>query len=278
LRYRLLLSLVALIFPMSLAAVCVPDPAGQAPAVLWPRDKDGVIWIPFRTEGLSANVEGMFLDAVGMWDSATTTKVRFVQSSKKPGCSDIKIVMNIQGTSTPACKASIGFVASTPPPGAYVAIGLCPTKEHVAHELGHVLGLHHEHQHCERDTYITRQALPSSIKYSSIGLQQITNRTRYPQPRPYNYFSIMHYALYLQNQIDLNNFLVGATGKTQLFRLSQEQRSLFLNSTGSSNQDLIGDWTRGVTTGDVAALDLLYKLASQIKEPGRIALESKVCK
>ena len=277
-RYRLLFSLVALMCPLSVAAVCVPDPAGQAPAVLWPKDKDGVIWIPYRTEGLSDDVKFMFLDAAGMWDTATTSKVRFVESSQKPACSDIKIIMNIPGTTRPGCRASIGFVAEMPPPGAFVAIGGCPTNGHVAHELGHVLGLHHEHQHCERDTYITRQALPPSIQYSALGLEQIKNRTRYPQPRPYNYLSIMHYALFLEDTTDLNNFLVGATKKTQLFRLSQDQRSRFLQATGSSNQNLIGDWTRGITTGDVAALDLLYTLAAQSKEPGRIAPEIRVCK
>ena len=88
----------------------------------------------------------------------------------------------------------------------------------------------------------------------------------------------MYYALFLEHPIDLNSFLVGATRKTQLFRLSQEQRSLFVGATGSYNQDLIGSWTHGITAGDVAALNLLYNLAAQSKEPGRIALKSRVCK
>lgn len=56
------------------------------------------------------------------------------------------------------------------------------------HELGHVLGLYHEHQRSDRDTYITIDIgnVPGNARYAF-------DRYTFPTVGPYDFGSIMHY-------------------------------------------------------------------------------------
>ena len=56
------------------------------------------------------------------------------------------------------------------------------------HELGHVLGFHHEHQRSDRDTYITIDIgnVPGNARYAF-------DRFTFPTVGPYDFGSIMHY-------------------------------------------------------------------------------------
>lgn len=61
-------------------------------------------------------------------------------------------------------------------------------RRNVTHEMGHSLGLQHEHQRADRDTYI-------SVDLSNVAENARFNFTRYTVPvvGPYDFGSVMHY-------------------------------------------------------------------------------------
>lgn len=60
----------------------------------------------------------------------------------------------------------------------------CHGKDLAMHELGHSIGLHHEHQRCDRDTYITMYATGADFDKRCAGRYAGTS---------YDFSSIMHY-------------------------------------------------------------------------------------
>ena len=68
----------------------------------------------------------------------------------------------------------------------------CWTEAVTLHELGHALGLMHEHQRPDRDSYIHINAINAdpSIRYAFDLLSTMNNET------PYDFYSIMHYSQY----------------------------------------------------------------------------------
>lgn len=76
----------------------------------------------------------------------------------------------------------------------YVRLGShCLNKRNVLHEIGHVLGFHHEHSRPDRDNYV-------DILYENVQGDQIENFFKRPYAAvnlyhvPYDYESIMHYS------------------------------------------------------------------------------------
>ena len=66
----------------------------------------------------------------------------------------------------------------------------CQSDRTVAHELGHALGLFHEHQRPDRDNYVTIDF--SNIRANAVGNFNIS--TTLPLVGEYDFGSIMHYA------------------------------------------------------------------------------------
>ncbi|PVD18280.1 hypothetical protein C0Q70_20829 [Pomacea canaliculata] len=70
----------------------------------------------------------------------------------------------------------------------------CRTKRILIHELGHVLGLIHEHQRHDRDTYVhvllqnVRNSTQERYQFSKLSLRPLTDGQV-----EYSYTSIMHY-------------------------------------------------------------------------------------
>ena len=59
------------------------------------------------------------------------------------------------------------------------------------HELGHVLGLHHEHTRYDRDDYI--EVFPENVHFG-LGPAFFAIEPRRDDVRPYDFASVMHYA------------------------------------------------------------------------------------
>ena len=67
----------------------------------------------------------------------------------------------------------------------------------VAHELGHVIGLMHEHQRPDRDNYITINYENILEKFHDQFYKMSSNYWKYDYKKyPYDYNSIMHYGRY----------------------------------------------------------------------------------
>ena len=70
----------------------------------------------------------------------------------------------------------------------------------ILHELGHVLGMHHEHQRSDRDNFVTLR--PENDIMRELGFSKGQYRTNFgildrsKNYGPYDYDSVMHYSSY----------------------------------------------------------------------------------
>lgn len=87
-----------------------------------------------------------------------------------------------------ACQTRMGRPRSGP---RYIQLASWCQRGNVAHEIGHVLGLHHEQARSDRDNYIN--VVFSSNASDLMRAQFRANPTDYADLGPYCYDSIMHY-------------------------------------------------------------------------------------
>ncbi len=141
-----------------------------------PRWKNGVV--PFRFVSTFTNDEkNLFKRATKMWEDATHT-VRFVEDKEKKEPTFVRVTRISQQQNI----ASNGAVAD-----AHIQIGFWNVGS-IAHELGHVLGLAHEHQRSDRDQFVTiSAAVSTNANFRKHEDSEDDLRT------DYDFESIMHY-------------------------------------------------------------------------------------
>ena len=118
-------------------------------------------------------------------------------------------------------------------------------KRTVQHEMGHVVGLWHEQQRCDRDNYLslTVTPTPSSLNlpyYFNYGKRCETNIKQYG---PYDYKAIMHYGL--------------GTGTSSGLNISVKRRGTLPYLSYCGTPDDIGDF-KTLSAGDVYAINTMY--------------------
>lgn len=149
----------------------------------WPK---GILPIAFSNEqgAIAAENIAMFFAACAQW--SRRADVRCVRRTTEPAFITVS-------KGTRGCWSYVGFR-----PGARMELSEgsprraknCWNQGTIMHEIGHALGLRHEHQRPDRDQYITIQwaNIPpdwtSQYAYRKIQIQHIT---------PYDFASIMHY-------------------------------------------------------------------------------------
>ncbi|XP_074093841.1 protein tolkin-like [Cotesia typhae] len=110
------------------------------------------------------------------------------------------------------------------------------------HELGHVLGLHHEHEHPDRDQYVF-------IKEYNVerGYRQEFGKFSYSEVdtlnRPYDYWSIMHYP-------------------EDVFARSKYVKTIVPIQYINGTKPRIGNQVR-LSDGDISAVNKLYKCSGR---------------
>lgn len=138
--------------------------------------------------------------AIAEWNDKTV--FRFVPESGSSPM--VALVPTSRG-----CRAHLGM----PSPGkgpAKVELGSTCDKQSVIHELGHIVGMNHEHQRATRDKNIRirqdtlehiRQVFPSLYHTVLFNLQRIESNVG--DPFPFDYQSVMLYGSYPRNNLQL---------------------------------------------------------------------------
>ncbi len=194
--------------------------------------EDGVLPIVFK-KGVSENIKNLIWQACAEWSAAA--KVKCVAGPYK----DRKLVIsnNYWGIDG-GCWSMLGQSTYFLWLKRRMNIGKnCDAYSVVLHELGHALGLGHEHQRPDRDQYI--KILKENISDPYLGLNTKMNfSTQEGQAlSPYDFTSIMHYA----------KFSFSKNGKATM--LPQPGYERFENIMGRTGQ---------LSQNDIASIRRIY--------------------
>ena len=135
--------------------------------------------IPYAIDSdISDEQRQAILGAIAEWNDKTvislverTTETDFVRFSRVPSGN---------------CRADVGMLGGEQ--GVYIPPEGCSPAS-VAHEIGHTVGLFHEHQRTDRNAYVT--LLGHNLDKSKLDAY----RDVHPGSGPYDYASVMHYDL-----------------------------------------------------------------------------------
>ncbi|CAL1538843.1 unnamed protein product [Lymnaea stagnalis] len=155
------------------------------------------------------------------------------------------------------CNSQVGRVGGAQPIN--LQSGMCRTWFLYLHELGHAIGLVHEHQLPERDEYIKvnlNNVSPEMRRwFDKYTAEQINN-----YGVPYEYSSVMHYGI-------------------SAFAHDQKAQTILLHDETREHE--VGEvWFRGLAFSDVKVANLMYRCHKncppdpKCKEPG---YQNKTC-
>ena len=173
--------------------------------------------IPYEfTSGYSAAQRDLIRSAMERWSRATP--LQFVPRTTQTG------FLSIVTTVPTGCSAPVGQTTR----GVGLTVNLpsvCLTDRIIAHELGHAVGLYHEHQRADRDNYVTIDLsnIPTSQHFSYIKYTLIPIG-------PYDLGSVMHY-----------DHLSGAINRTQSTIIPHD-----------------ASWLTRIGVGDISEIDEYY--------------------
>lgn len=124
-------------------------------------------------------------DAVDHWNSKLTGHVTLIPRTTE------KNYLLFRPTDQFTCTSNVGFDA-TPAQPVYLHAA-CATRD-VRHEVGHAIGLFHEHQRRDRDYWV--RLYPENMQLPAANSQMIQTFQNAFEPTGYDYASIMHYNRY----------------------------------------------------------------------------------
>lgn len=261
---------------------------------LWPRVAN-VVKVPYVMVGLDTNETAQVLKAVLEWEDTGVVDFVLIAPPARHDCAYLEIRQFFPPPRQDDCVCEANTRAGYLGKGQgthRVAIAGCFPKQTgcinkplppaqqtawggIAHELGHVLGLNHEHQRYDRDGFVKLEPPPKghTVVAGSGAFTNFINRTCFEEQRLYNYLSIMHYPLVI-NAYPVQNWWKPPLPEQVARSLRVfSVRSDFKTQHPSAQESDIGDRViHGVTSHDGAAVSLLYRIGNVT-----IAKESDLC-
>lgn len=203
-------------FRDQLAGAPSPQSAFQSPSQTWP---NGNIYYEFSTAGTNAvpaNLQKAFLDAAGEW--AMFANLHFIARTTQTNYVLVQVDQSLEGG-----QSAVGMIGGeqmlSVSPNAWNRGTLC-------HEIGHTLGLIHEHQRSDRDSFVT--IITNNIVPGGLG-----NFVLVPNSinvGPYDFLSVMHYARnYLSTDTNLDT-IVPLPAFTQYINVMGEPGPIVLSA------------------------------------------------
>jgi hypothetical protein len=142
----------------------------------WP---GGLIPVEFASSITDANRQAVF-SACSIWSKRAAVSC-VARTNQTPY---LRVTADSGG-----CYANVGSYAGRDAARMNLDINGCWGQKSVLHELGHVLGLQHEHQRPDRDSYISIDTSAVDPAYQSA----FTLLTGAPTRGAYDFLSVMHY-------------------------------------------------------------------------------------
>ena len=148
---------------------------------LWLRGASGVVEVPYK---VTADPQGNVVAAITAFNATFAGVIQFVARTTQADYVDFKMDLP---PPAPSCSSSIGRIG-----GRQLIIGPpdCPVGV-LLHEMGHAIGLLHEHSRFDRDQYILWQPQNTAKNQRSQSAIETWDRKIVA---PYDYGSIMHYS------------------------------------------------------------------------------------
>lgn len=186
------------------------------------RTVDSKLWpggiVPYIIDGgVSSTAQGWIADAMDEWESLT--EIRFIPRTDQADY--------LYFTAADDCKSFIGHQGGVQ----NIWVNGCWQMGNAIHEIGHAMGLYHEHTRADRDSYVT-------INWSNIKSDSISNFYQYTHADgadlgDYDYGSIMHYGCWSASS-NGSRTIVPTSKKTKRCNSVLGQRS------GLSDDDIEG--------------------------------------
>jgi tolloid protein len=208
----------------------------------WP---DGII--PYEISRLNSSQKSTVLKAMQRWMD-TGARIAFVPRSNESA------YVNFTGRTDAGNNTSLtGFKAGARADINITAFWWSQSEWMPAHELGHVLGFHHEHARWDRDRFVT-------IHYEHIKAGRAEDYNWIPQTNwlvgttRYDYYSIMHYRTCWASSCE-----------SQCKDGDGSSPCAVIDPIGTNYDQLIGQWDQnGISRGDAEKARLAYGVGQSI--------------
>jgi len=224
-------------------------PAASDPAHMDRHSEKPLTWpggvIPYDISKLDSHQQSMVLLAMQRWTN-TGARIRFI-----PRTGETEYVNFTGKTDAGNNTSQVGYKKGTHADINITAFWWRQGEWMPAHELGHALGLFHEHARWDRDQFIT-------VHYENIKPGREGDYDWIPQTNwlvsstPYDYFSIMHYRVCWAGRCE-----------SECKDGDGSSPCAVLDPVGTNYDAVIGQWDmNGISAGDAEKMRLIYGSAN----------------